>query len=258
MKVAVLIKEPVKQALKQTISLFGEIEFVEDAYKANVVIADDAIMLAPYYCKEREFIVFSDHPRGDQEAKNVHEYGILQSLEVMTFPAIRAQKGLPENLPGPAETVVKRIEKPGAKKVLVIDDTARHQKSAVTLLGDYDLTVADGYDEAMQLLAKNEYEVVLTDMEMPMSTKLSAYILGKLIPYGLLIEKEATMRGVRYVAVVTDLNHHTDPFSAAFDHFADHEYIENGAKVKYMHAPMTTMGGESAKDWKVALERLIQ
>ena len=45
-----------------------------------------------------------------------------------------------------------------------------------------------------------------------------------------------------------------DCFSAAFDHFSQHEFVINGAKVKYMHAPMKNMEGEYAKDWKKILD----
>jgi hypothetical protein len=152
MKVAIMIAGPVGQALKQTISLFGEVEFVEDPYLAHVVIAENAMKLIPYYCPEREFIIMSmiGRPRGDQEAKNVHEYGVLDALQIMTFPAMRAEKGLSDTLPSPAEVVTKRIENAGAKRVLVVDDTVKHQKSALTLLPDCDLTIATGYFDLNQ------------------------------------------------------------------------------------------------------------
>ncbi|MDP1833323.1 MAG: hypothetical protein Q8L11_00110 [Candidatus Moranbacteria bacterium] len=258
MKVAIMINGPVGQALKQTIGLFGEVEFVEDPYLANVVIAEDAKTLIPYYCMEREFIIMpKGRPRGDQEAKNVHEYGILDAIQIMTFPAMQAKQKLPETLPGPPEVVAKRIESLGAKRVLVVDDTVKHQKSALVLLDEYDLTIATGYDEAMRLLASEKFDVVLTDMEMPMAVggALATYILGKKIPYGLLIATEAARVGVKQVGVVTDLGHHDDPFSAAFDHFSRYDYEINGAIVKYMHAPMITMDGESAKDWSEALKK---
>ncbi|MDP1619825.1 MAG: hypothetical protein Q8M12_02405, partial [bacterium] len=132
-----------------------------------------------------------------------------------------------------------------------------HQKSALVLLDEYDLTIATGYDEAMRLLASEKFDVVLTDMEMPMAVggALATYILGKKIPYGLLIATEAARVGVKQVGVVTDLGHHDDPFSAAFDHFSRYDYEINGAIVKYMHAPMITMDGESAKDWSEALKK---
>lgn len=258
MKVAILIDDPIAQALKQTISLFGEVEFVADPYLAHVVIAENAKKLIPYYCAEREFIIMAmqGNLRGDQEAKNVHEYSVLDAIRIMTFPAARAAKGhLSDTLPGPAEVVAKRIENAGAKRVLVVDDTVKHQKSASVLLSDCDLTIATGYTDAMKLLASEKFDMVLTDMEMPMADALATHILGKKVPYGLLIATEAARVGVKQVAVVTDLNHHADPFSAAFDHFAQHDFVINGATVKYMHAPMTNIDGESVKDWKSAMEK---
>ncbi len=258
MKISILIANPIKAALKATISLFCEAEFVEDAFEANIVIAGSAKDLIPFYCKEREFVIFSEIIKNDQEAKNVHEFKIEQSLDVMIFPAICKEKI--EVVPGKPEEIEHRIENKDAKKILVVDDNIGHQKSALALLSAYDLTVATGYDEAMQFLASEKFDVVLTDMEMPMSTKgaLGKYVLGKLVPYGLLIEKEASLRGVKHIAVVTNLNHHLDPFAAAFDYFSKYEYIVNESVVKYMHAPMTTINGEYVKDWNMALSNLIR
>jgi CheY-like chemotaxis protein len=261
MKVAILIADPIKQALKQTMELFGEIEFVDDAYEANIVVGQNPKELAPFYCQEREFIIFSDNKHEKhQEAKNVHAFGVMEAMEIMTMPALRAQKPLPvlptrPEILSPSE---RRINNPGAVRVLVIDDTVMHQKSALSLLVDCDLTVAIDYDEAMGLLESNQYDAVLTDMEMPSSTKLSCYQLGKMIPYGLLIATEAARVGAKHVAIVTNLNHHTDPFAAAFDHFSHHDYIINGAVVKYMHAPMININGEYVKNWKSALQELLK
>jgi len=265
MKIAILINDPMRAALKQTICLFdenegkGKFEFVENAYEAHIIIAENAKDLIPFYCKEREFIIFSNSLRNDQEAKNVHEYGISQAIDVMTFPAIHAQKDLPEVLPGPAKVLSnRRIKNEEAKHVLVIDDTFKHQCSAIELLSEFDLTIATGYDEAMELLGKENFDVVLTDMEMPMSSRgaIATHVLGKLIPYGLLIEKEASLRGIKQIAVVTDLNHHTDPFACAFDYFSQYDFEINGSHVKYMHAPMIKIGEEYVKDWRKALNCL--
>jgi CheY-like chemotaxis protein len=184
----------------------------------------------------------------------------MEAIEIMTMPALRAQKPLAELPTRPLILTAseRRINNPGAKSVLVIDDTPSHQKSALVLLAECDLTVATDYDEAMDLLKTNKYDAVLTDMEMPASTKLSWYQLGKMVPYGLLIATEAARVGTKHVAVVTNLNHHTDPFAAAFDHFSHHDYVVNGSVVKYMHAPMTQIDGKSVKDWKRALEDLLK
>jgi len=63
---------------------------------------------------------------------------------------------------------------------------------------------------------------------------------------------EAARQGAKQVAVVTDLNHHTDPFSAAFDHFSRFPIQIEDAKVLMLHARITGEG----KDWSNALDRL--
>lgn len=145
-----------------------------------------------------------------------------------------------------------------AKRILVIDDTAKHQASAKSGLAGHRLTVVTGYEQAMSILSKEKFDVVLTDLHLPMSsTTLSneAFKFGELVPYGILLMIEAARQGAKFVAVVTDLNHHSDPFSAAFDHYSRHPVTIDGAKVVMMHALMTRDG---AKDWNAALERLMK
>lgn len=257
MKIAVLFEGPTLAAIKQVLSLVGDFDFVDNPHEAAVIIGEEPGKMAPYYCKEKEFIVvltFGNDRRVAQQAKNVHEIEVTEFYKVMTlvFEKAKGGKSYKEKI------CILRAGRPGAKKVLIVEDTFKHQRSVSELLGEYDFTIATGYDDAMELLGSFRYDIVLTDMEMPMSTRLSAYILGKLVPYGLLIEKEAARQGVKYIGVVTDLDHHTDPFALAFDHLSRYSYEVNGAKVMYMHAPMTELDGERVKDWKTALERLTQ
>ena len=109
----------------------------------------------------------------------------------------------------------------------------------------------------MQILGSEKFDIVLTDLQMPMSSRTlgpSAFKLGQLVPYGILLMVEAAHQGAKHVAVVTDLNHHADWVSAAFDHFSYPVQIE-GAKVLMMHAPMDSDG---SKDWAAALARLMK
>jgi hypothetical protein len=54
--------------------------------------------------------------------------------------------------------------------------------------------------------------------------------------------------------VVTDSNHHHDPFSAAFDRLGYPITIDN-ARCLMMHAELLESG---AKDWAAALDRLMK
>jgi CheY-like chemotaxis protein len=92
------------------------------------------------------------------------------------------------------------------------------------------------------------FDVVLTDMMMPMSRRTitqEAFNPCEQVPYGFVIALRATLRGAKFVAMVTDKNHHRAAMSAAIDHLGSAYYDEgftpnfviNGAKVMFVHAP---------------------
>ncbi|MCX6766956.1 MAG: hypothetical protein NT170_04260 [Candidatus Moranbacteria bacterium] len=196
-------------------------------------------------------------------------------------------------------------------KILVIEDKARHRKSAEKTLAGHDVTITESFDEAMRLLAirpdeekvklflreagfpephelkdkdqdrrtaywtayhRAEYkflapipfEVVLTDMMMPMSQsrvlRLEFYNPIKQVPYGFIITLKAALLGAKFVAMVTDTNHHAEAMSAALDHIDAYYgtatglnpvFTINGARVAFVHAVFCKAEGEweSCKDW---------
>ena len=92
------------------------------------------------------------------------------------------------------------------------------------------------------------FDVILTDMMMPMSQKTLApgvFNPKEQVPYGLIIALKAALYGIRFVAMVTDTNHHQGAMSAAIDHLGTAYYQDgckpnfmiNGAKVMFVHAP---------------------
>lgn len=91
------------------------------------------------------------------------------------------------------------------------------------------------------------FEVVLTDMMMPMSSRTlsEGFDPGEQVPYGFIIALKATLLGAKFVALVTDTNHHKGAMSAALDHLGSAYYREgfkpnfliNGARVMFVHAP---------------------
>ncbi|MFH0874054.1 MAG: hypothetical protein V1846_04440 [Candidatus Komeilibacteria bacterium] len=92
------------------------------------------------------------------------------------------------------------------------------------------------------------FDVVLTDMMMPMSRQTlasEAYHPAEQVPYGFIIALKAAKVGAKFVAMVTDTNHHKGAMSAAIDHLGTSYYREgfkpnfgvNGAKVMFVHTP---------------------
>ncbi|TSC60379.1 MAG: hypothetical protein LiPW15_257 [Parcubacteria group bacterium LiPW_15] len=110
-----------------------------------------------------------------------------------------------------------------------------------------------------------EFEVVLTDMMMPVSMKTigpGVYRPGEEVPYGFVIALKAASLGAKFVAMVTDGNHHEDAMIAAIEclnpsYFANGEissFTINGAKAVFVQAPLC---GDRRKDWGKVLADLI-
>ena len=139
-------------------------------------------------------------------------------------------------------------------KVLVIEDKEMHQQSAIETLAGHDLVLVKTFDEAMKIMGEEiDFEAVLTDMMMPMSEQTLApgvFNPSEQVPYGFVVALKAASQGAKYVAVVTDTNHHHSPISAALDHIgrayfhlkweAQQIFDICGAKVIFAHAPFVT------------------
>jgi len=84
---------------------------------------------------------------------------------------------------------------------------------------------------------------------------------GHEIPIGLVLALRAAQIVVKWIAVITDANHHTHPMSAALDWInpaywgSDREELFHidDTRVLIAHALIT----EGRKNWTAALERLL-
>lgn len=92
------------------------------------------------------------------------------------------------------------------------------------------------------------FEAVLTDMMMPAgyAHAANANVRGdEQVPFGFILALKAAARGAKYVALVTDINHHNSAMSAGLDHLGDSYWRKgftpnfeiNGARVMFVHAP---------------------
>lgn len=141
-------------------------------------------------------------------------------------------------------------------KILVIDDSQDHLLAAKQLLGgDNELMLCGSHDEAVELLnhqfdeprktlLQQEYEAsgmawreayrkaaqetllpywdaVLCDLLMPAGRRTQGNsglkLSGTEMPVGWSLALFAAQQGAKYVAVVTDMNHHAHPASAMLD-----------------------------------------
>jgi len=266
-RIYVAMSELMSRAIKHTLPTFiskDTYKLVENAEVADLVIFDSVHQIEDVYDPRKTYAFiktpanWSNTPNLPENCVSVDVMSLLPGLNIaMVEAGTRILKNrLAEPLPVADEVSIPI--RPDALRVLVIDDTPEHLRSARTGLAGNHVTTAKGYREAMQILSNEKFDVVLTDLHMPMSSQTlseKSFKLGELVPYGILLMVEAARKGTSFVGVVTDLNHHNDPFSAAFDHYSRfHFYIEN-AKVKMMHAPMNPDG---SKNWSIAMMLLTE
>lgn len=253
-KVFIRFDSEVESAIKRAVGLV-EVEFVERPVEANLIIVDSHNRVGEFYSADKYFGILSLEKIEKTLPENVRVFPI----STFVVDCLNFISEIAEKIKGAEAEKTEDEEKflPNAKKILVIEDTAKHQKSAQALLKGHYLTIATGYDEAMEIMGKEKFEVVLSDLYLPMSPKTlseKAFEIGKPTNYGILLVLEAARRGTKLIAVATDLGHHDDPFAAAFDHFSKFAWNIDGAKVKLLHAPMIQMDGESVKDWAKVLK----
>ena len=253
---------PLRQAIKQILPVIGNkemFEYVNTADEADLVIFTDVRRAEQGYSREKSYVYFPT--RGSDQTSQLPENcttigfgGISMTLNTIdevrkTLKSVEVTLGDPEMHANPWQTNILRI--------LVIDDTPKHIASAREDFVGTKLATATGYEEAMRMLEAREFDAVLTDLHLSMSSSMlgNNFRLGALVPYGILLMIEAARCGAKYVAVVTDLSHHDDPFSAAFDHYSRFPVKIEGAKVAMMHSPMNADG---SKDWATALKLLTE
>lgn len=257
---------PLPRSIRQALSMVDNEElftYVDEQAEADLIIADDLRVIEKNYSESRAYGYFGVSQNKVVLPKNVTDISSAPAMLVCLIELIQqvwfTLKPLEEPKAVPVIPEVPLL--PNALRILVIEDTLKHQTSARIGLARHKLKVATGYEEAMKILGSEKFDVVLTDLQMPMSSRTlgsDAFKLGQLVPYGIMLMIEAAHQGAMRVAVVTDLNHHADWLSAAFDHFRYLVQID-GAKVLMMHSPMRQdADGEWVKDWAEVLSRLMK
>lgn len=129
-------------------------------------------------------------------------------------------------------------------KILVIDDKAINLKAAMAQLGkDHEVEIASSFDEGRKLILEKEFDVVLTDLMMcggECSTDIrDKSILEQEMPVGIFLALLASTKGVKKVGLLTDMNHHLHPASAALDDFRQMLKINNSEVIlSNFHAGM--------------------
>jgi len=127
-------------------------------------------------------------------------------------------------------------------KILVVDDTQSNLEEAKIQLSEHKLTLANTFTEAMSLIKTTTFDVVLTDLMMPVeNVNMMAHpdiFSNQLMPYGLLIALYVIGNTDTKVAIVSmDGDRHNHPIVSAADNIM---YNNDGDFVEYPNLPKTS------------------
>lgn len=141
---------------------------------------------------------------------------------------------------------------------MIIDDSPKHLAAGKKLEVDGHVIVCtDSYMEGVSLMKAGGFDAALLDLLMPAEEfQLGGEglkLFGHETPVGFALALIAAQAGIPKVAVVTDMNHHHHPMSAAID-WLRKPLIINDSIVQFMHASFNEDG---SKDWAKALATLI-
>ncbi|HOH67594.1 MAG TPA: hypothetical protein PK896_03855 [bacterium] len=255
--------QPVNVALQTVLTvLLAEAEVVADFQEADLIIIDKVKKLAEKYREDKQYVLLDYGQPAEISLPDLPNFVkvdisdcLVELLQISSRIKLEKETEVAISV---VESAVS-AEKPGLPWILVVDDKPENQQAAKNQLGNFNLVVAEGFDQARLALRERQFAYALLDLHLPVATGGAlgeagiAKHIGLDIPYGLFLLLEACQHGA-HAAVVTDLNHHQDPFSAAFDYYANEAMIINGKKALLLHAQLTTGG---VKDWCWALDRLM-
>ena len=261
-KVNFAFKGSVANVLTQTIKEL--VTYVDNHEDAHLIIFSDLRQLVEIYDESRKYLYLPMRIPADvlkNQKPNILQmegFDLSNSLLKVLEKLAEISEDLPILLKKETHEEVAPVELlPDAKCILVIDDTEKHLIGARKDLAGHNVITVDSYEKAMDIMSKEKFEVVLTDLHLPMSSRTlsgEAFKIGELVPYGLLLMIEAARQGAKYVAIVTDLGHHDDPFSAAFDHFGQFYTTIEGAKTMMLRAHLNN----GVKDWASPFKSLTE
>jgi len=244
----------------------AEVILVEDKTKADLVISDNLRAIESIYSGPETVYglidMYADRPDLPDNIIVLHcvklstaLLGLVERLWRDLDPG-EGGKNVDRNPVCKKSAWKKYSSKADVLRILVVSSTLENQTSARRDFVHYNLTIAGGFERAMDILRSEAFDVVLSDLGMSTDTAefplKDVFSIGNFVPYGVMVMIEAAHRGAKHVAVVTGDNDHDD-LSTAIDHFIDPINID-GARARMIHAPKNSGG---SKDWKRALEILM-
>lgn len=246
---------PMKRAIEHVMEAVSNCKKAEHVDEAHIVFAMSPFDLEQLYRRDQLYCVLTHEAQPyDPQYATLNVFvapvtqAVVNALKLVQLATEKIERGeLLIELPPPPEA-----NESEHRNILVVDDTALHRWSAHAI--GMNTTIAAGYQEAIAMLERDIFDVVLTDLELPMSSHMlgSGFVLGKPEPYGYAIAMEAARNGCKKIAIVTDGNHHSGPHQATFDRFIQAPIKIEGATLLMQFASTV----DDAKCWRTSLKRL--
>lgn len=164
-------------------------------------------------------------------------------------------------------------------KILLVEDTQRHIDAAKSQLSEHELTIVTGFDQAREELGLRcmdtprhdnyglevlPFDVLLTDVMLPKGGSECMGPEGQELaeqqgpmPYGPIIALHAIQRGIKRVGILTDGNHHSDPFIFAFDNLKGFQIADVRVVCSNEYVILGSSIRELIKDWAKLLEMVV-
>lgn len=252
---------PMHKSLQRVLKTCADIEFVDDKETADLVITDNVREIIAGYSEKKQYAFFNlEHQPIATDKKNVVMVPISTCLATLAELIAKIQEQDDGETTIAAVKVEVSPEKPEAPWILVVDDKPENRVAAQQQLGkEFNVILAEGFNQARKALSERRFDYALLDLHLPVDTEGAlgentlAKWLGQDVPYGIFLLLEACQKGADS-AVVTDLNHHQDPFSAAIDFYSGKTFRINGQKAMLLHAHMEN----GVKNWIAALAVLMR
>lgn len=231
--------------------LLGDsVAFTDNIDEAHIVLLRSVRTLEQHYKDESKFILLNFGGQPVTVAANVSVATTQQTL-VPILKAITEFGNEHRPLVQPLSGQKNRMS------ILVVDDKAVHREAAIAqFAGSYLITIATTYAQALQQVRTGSYDAVLTDLMLPASVETLGQdaveqFAGQEMPLGFVIALLAAFNGAKYVGVVTDMNHHSHPMSAALDHLRM-QFTVQDARLVFCNS-----GAGGGKDWQSVLNALL-
>jgi len=133
-------------------------------------------------------------------------------------------------------------------KILVVDDDQENLERARKQFFSRDakLTCCSLFSVAADLLHERYYDVLLTDLMLPgepNGISEENVEIGQDMPYGLVLAIMARNKGMRNVAILTDIGHHSGPIAWAMD--------------RLLLGPQSDIRCFNSKDWLAAANKFM-